>query len=312
MTTFLGIDVSSRWLDIASADEVVNIANTPSAIKQWLATLNAPAAIAMEATGIYYRLCAELAVEAGCQVFVLNPRIIHHYAKSVGRRVKNDPVDAQVIRRYLVHEYPQLHAWTPPTKAQERIDTLLNRRALLVSKRQSIKMACQDIADYCQGLNTALNALASLIDELEKLIVQALREDTELTQRFRLLQSIPGVGTITAAYMTNLLSRHQFKHSHQLTSYIGLDLVYADSGLKKGRRRLSKQGSSEARRLLFNCARSASMGQLKIIYSHYANRMNHTQATVAMMRKLVKLILGIWKSGEAYSAEKFGSPLLNA
>lgn len=307
----IGVDVSSKWLDIEDGQQnTFQIDNKPNAIEQWLKSVKLPASIAMESTSIYHRLLAHMAFKAGLTVYVLNPRIVHHYAKGVGRRAKTDKVDARIIRRYLIKECDSVHSWQPLTEGQALIDTLLNRRSLLVCKKQSIQMACKDIASISQEMKPALEALNAFIRELEKIIVAKLKEEKHLTVQFKLLQSIPGIGVLTSAYMTNLLDKYTFKSADQLTCYLGMDLIYFDSGQKQSRRKLSKSGASEARRLLFNCARAASQGALGPLYKSYSSRMNHTKATVAMMRKLIKLIYGVWNSKQVFSLEKYGSPLL--
>ena len=311
MTMFIGVDIASKSFDVVDSNGnhlIVN--NDEKAIKKWLKTLKKPTCIAMEATGKYYQLLANLAHKQGIKVFVLNPRTIHHYAKGVGRRAKTDKADAAVIMRYLRKECDEQHEWHPPTKSQLLIDDFLRRRAKLVSKRQAIRLTCQSIAGFSEQLEPALKALDKLIDELEKLAIKEINKNAELKVRMLCLKSIPGIGQITAAHLTNLFDKHHFDCADQLTSYAGMDLVCADSGQKKSRRKLSKHGPSEIRRLLFNCARAASSGKLKALYESFIGRMNHTKAIVAMMRKILKLAYWVWKSEQRFDMNKFNSPLL--
>lgn len=311
MTTFIGVDIASKSFDVVDNHGnhlVVN--NEEKAIRQWLNTLKKNTFIAMEATGKYYQLLANLAHEQGIKVFVLNPRTIHHYAKGVGRRAKTDKADAAVIMRYLRKECEEHHEWHPPTSSQLLIDDLLRRRARLVGKRQDIRLTCQSIAEISKQLEPTLKSLDKLIDELEKLAIREINKNAELKAKMLCLKSIPGIGQITAAHLTNLFDKHHFGCADQLTSYAGMDLVCSDSGQKKSQRKLSKHGPSEVRRLLFNCARAASSGKLKALYESYIGRMNHTKAIVAMMRKILKLAYGVWKSEQSFDLNKFNSPLL--
>ena len=311
METIIGVDMSAYWFDVTcDGQSVKHINNETAAIEQWLQTVPLPARLAIEATATYHLLLANLASAAGLEVFILNPRLVHHYAKGVGRRAKSDKVDAKIIRRYLMNECQNQSPWQPPTESQARISQLIKRRASYVSQRQALKMSSKGLEPYCKTLSPALKALQDLIDELEKLIIDIIRSDESGRHMMEKLRSIPGVGPLTAAFMYNLFTQHAFKSMDQLVSFLGMDLIYADSGKRKSKRKLSKHGSSEARRLLFNGARAASQGVLKPIYEHYRERMNHTRATVAMMRKLLKIIMGVWKTKTAFSIEKFDSPLL--
>ena len=310
---FLGVDVSSRWLDIAiTSEQVVRISNTLEAIDACLSELNGHISIAMEATSNYHLLIAQLAHAKGMTVYVLNPRDVYHYAQGVGRRHKSDKVDSLLIRRYLEKEREHLSVWVPPSKEQERISILIKRRSHIVVQKQALQLSCQDIKNLSRELEGAIKSLQRLADELEILIMKEIKANKQYARLFMRIKSIPGIGPLTAAFFTNLLAHAHFKNANQLVSFIGLDLQFFDSGLKRGKRKLSKRGSSEARRLLFNCARAASQGKLKPIYENYASRMNHTKSTVAIMRKLLKLIYGVWRSGESFELSKFQSPLLQS
>lgn len=309
---FFGIDVSSRWLDIAQNDtQVIRIDNSLESVESWLSDLPNKAVVAMEATSQYHLLVAKLAYSKGMIVYVLNPREVHHYARGVGRRHKSDKVDALLIRRYIEKENECLTVWIPPTKEQEKISILIKRRSHVIVQKQALTLSCKDIKHLSQELEVTLNALQKLADELERLILEEIKSNKQQTHLFALLKSIPGIGKLTAAFFTNLLGHAHFKNADQLVCFMGMDLQFFDSGLKCSKRKLSKRGSSEARRLLFNCARAASQGKLKPLYESYASRMNHTMSTVAVMRKLIKLIYGVWKSGISFEISKFQSPLLN-
>ena len=62
----------------------------------------------------------------------------------------------------------------------------------------------------------------------------------------------------TSPAFTELFSRVSFSRSDAVIAYLGLDPRPCDSGPRRGRRRLSKRGPAELRRLLYNAARSAA------------------------------------------------------
>ena len=73
-TTFIGVDVSKAELVISVGDQAaVNVANDASAITRWFASLPKDCSIAMESTGRYHLLLAQLALQAGLNVYVLLP-----------------------------------------------------------------------------------------------------------------------------------------------------------------------------------------------------------------------------------------------
>lgn len=307
---FFGIDVASQWLDIydGKTDKPLRITNTLTAISRWLDTLPPHALIALEVTGSYHLLLATAAHTAGFTVFVINPRELKHYAKGIGRRAKSDAIDAKIIYRYLKHEYQELRPWHPASPEQQRLNMLFQRRAGIIKHRQAIQMACKELET--ESLSQALLGLKVLIDELEAQIFQLVKHDGENYQKYLALLSIPGIGKLTAAYLSNLFARADFNHIDQVISFLGLDLVFQDSGMKHGKRHISKRGPGEARRLLFNAARAAARSDLQPLYDSYAQRMCHSKAIIAVMKKLVKIAFGIWKSAKPFDIKLYQSPLL--
>src|SRR5919112_2013242 len=49
---------------------------------------------------------------AGYIVSIVNPAKVHHYAQSLSRRSKTDPLDAQLLAQFAVERRPAV--WTPP------------------------------------------------------------------------------------------------------------------------------------------------------------------------------------------------------
>jgi len=309
----VGIDLAAKTFDVMS-DKTGHriVGNNKKDISAWLKVLDKNAVLAMEATGNYFKLLSKLAHKKGFVVYVINARNLRHYAISAGRRAKTDKVDAAVILRFLQKECDEQHPWIPPTENQECVQDALKRRALLVKVRQSVELSCKTLMENSKALPELLECFDKAIKEMEMMAKSILVSERSTKEKLKLLKSIPGIGDVTALYLVNLFDRYSFSNINQLVSYVGLDLIFADSGQKRGRRRISKQGPSELRRLLFNGARSASLGQLSEIYNNYRERMNHTKAMVPMMRKILKLAYGVWKSGEVFDLNKFNSNLLKS
>ena len=190
---------------------------------------------------------------------------------------------------------------------------LTNHRASVVRHRQAISMTCHSMPVELPMLNDVLETLKKLIDELEKKIIEAMNnEDTEQQEGFKAMKSIPGFGALSSAFLSNEMARGDFKSGDQFIAFLGLDLRFKDSGAKHGRRRLSKQGSSEGRRLLYNVAISACRGAFKPMYEHYSSRMSCTQALVAVMRKLLHIAFSVWRSKKAFDMSMYHSPVMQS
>lgn len=240
----IGVDVSKAELVIATAPErrPSSIANTAASILRWLREIPSHALIAMESTGRYHGLLAQLACEAGFKVFVLNARDVFFYARALGTRAKTDGVDAGVIARYLQEHHTHLHPWKPSTPLQQRLHELLTRRAQVVTHQCALRQVFVGI--NTQGVETKKlqEAFEILLVSIDEQVQQLIASDEQMAQGCKRLQTITGIGAQSSALLATLLSRFDFANADALVAYSGLDPRPNDSGTKRGRRRLSKKG----------------------------------------------------------------------
>jgi transposase len=300
-----GADVDSRYVWVACAEKSIRtqrIDNTRAAIGTWLKTLARGSRLGMESTGRYHELLAELADKAGLEVFVINPRDLRRYAQGVGQRGKTDRIDADVIARYVAREHDRLHAYSPPTKEQRELTALQKRRAKLV---QIVAMANQSLGGVpClrQELEQIRKSLTHAIKQAERLMQQTLQKMPEAREAAGQIATIPGFATLSSTCLANSFTRVPLQNSDAAVAQTGFDPRPADSGSKHGRRRLSKRGQSELRRVLFNCARSAA--RTKAWQSYYqaqlAKGLSATAATVILARKMVRVAFAVFKTGRPF------------
>ena len=84
--------------------------------------------------------------------------------------------------------------------------------------------------------------------------------------RLRRCQAIPGVGPLSALAMVATYHRGQFRRADAFIAFMGMDVRVRDSGTFRGRRKLTKKGDSELRRLLFN---AAMQGRRSVLWEPY-------------------------------------------
>ena len=98
---FVGIDVSSQRLDVdmLPASQRSSEPNTEDGIASLVLRLKAlnPKIVLLEATGGYEVPVAYALYEAGRPVVIMNPKVLRHFAKAIGRLAKTDKLDAQVL-----------------------------------------------------------------------------------------------------------------------------------------------------------------------------------------------------------------------
>ena len=313
---FFGVDVASSHLDICcyGASAVKRIANTPSAISCWLGSLPRGSTIAMESTGSYHRTLASDAFRAGFAVYLLNPRDVRSYARGLGARGKTDRLDAQVIARYAAHEHAQLRLWQPQPEAQQALDEVLRRRAVLVKCQQQLRMSAAGCPLVLATLEPLMQEFARTLKAFDLQIRAAVAAVDADQQDFECITSVPGIGVLSGAALLGVFRRLATARADAVIAFLGLDPRPMDSGHKVGLRRLSKRGPAEWRRLLFNAAMSgAATKAWKGCYEHErAKGLSRTAALNVMARKMVRVAFSLFKNHQRFDLALVSGRAVNA
>jgi transposase len=169
-----------------------------------------------------------------------------------------------------------------------------NLASLPESVRTTIAVLCEQFLD-----------LQEKISELEKMIFAASRKD----ERVRLLQTIPGVGPITAsAVVATIGEPERFKSGRDFAAWIGLTPLNKSSGGKERLGRITKMGDKYLRRLLV-AGMTARIGYARrrpdsvdpwII--NMLGRKPARLATIAMANKTARIIWAVLTRNEPYQA----------
>ncbi len=305
----IGVDVAKDEIVVACSEgsfPVRQVANQRIAVLAFLKSLPAGSRIGLESTGSYHELFADAAHQLGFLVFLLNPKDTRHYAKAVGLRGKTDRVDAELIARMIAHEHGKLHPWIPPTPQQREIDRLIKRRATLISVRGAVQMSLHELDGFAPDLKvlrTRFNQLIARIDLRVKALVEA---SPERKQNFTRLCTIAGVGPVVGTALVNTLERVPLKSADAFVAFTGLDPRPDDSGQHRGKRRLSKRGPSELRRLLYLAALSGVKTKTwRPFYEHYrAKGLSSTAALVIIARRIVRTAWSIYTHKTQFDPER--------
>lgn len=308
----LGADVDSRYVMVACAADSFKphrIANEPKAIRAWLRSVPRGSRLAMESTGAYHEALADLALRAGLQVFIVNARDLRRYGQAIGRRGKTDRIDAEVIARFIAREHGELHAYVPPTRAQRMLTRLISRRAKLVQTKDSIRQSLRGVPALKTEARSLIDRVDRVIGRLELLIERVLQQMPAAREAAEHIVTIPGFGPLTSACLGHRFTRLPYATSDAVVAATGLDPRAEDSGQKHGRRRLSKRGPSEERRLLFNCARSAAQTRLWRPYyqAQLAKGLSTTAAAIVLARKMLRVAFGVYKHRQPFNPLLIGT-----
>ena len=262
----------------------------------FLKGLPAGSRIGVESTGSYHELFAEVAHQLGFLVFLLNPKDTRHYAKAVGLRGKTDRVDAELIARMIAHEHTKLHAWIPPTPQQRELDRLIKRRAALSSLREAVAMSLHELDGFDADLKSLKNALQSAHRAPRRESQGVGRRESRAQTELQRLCTITGIGPVVGTALVNTLERVPLKSADAFVAFTGLDPRPDDSGQHRGKRRLSKRGPAELRRLLYMAAMSAIKTKTwRPLYDHYrAKGLSSTATLVILARRIARTAWSIY------------------
>lgn len=298
----VGVDVSKDKLDYGAKTMAPrSVDNTPEGVSLLLDNVSPNAVIAMEATGRYHKLLADTAHLRGFKVIVHNPKDVSKYAKSVCSRASTDPIMAKVIAEFT--EIREHRAYDPTPSFVDALKNLVRTRAGLVKERTSLQNRAGEHPDIAVYLRQATQSLKESIVKLDEQIAEVAKG----IPQYQLLIKVPGFGPLTTAYLIALLASGTFARSDSFVAFIGLDLRVRESGKLKGRRKLSKRGDPEARRLLYLAAFAACRveGPFKELYEHYIGcGFSKTEATVIVARKLARVAWSIYKHNRPYVASR--------
>lgn len=301
--SIVGVDVAMAELVTAQrgAERTHTLLNERAAIQHWLKTLPEGSAIALEATNTYHLDLVELAHDMGHRVFVVDAARVNKYRDSLGKRAKTDACDAHLLARYLEKEGDELRQWSPPPVLHTRLKHLLHRRASLIASQTSLRQSWRDEAELRKEFEKLMRRFNHLVKSIEKQLKDVLVEFGELDQVKR-CQRIEGVGFLTATALFAAFLRGEFKNVDAYIAYLGLDLRVSDSGNKSGRRRLSKKGDPEVRRLGFNAAMAACRSATWNPYYEKKVREGkaRTEALTILMRKIAGVAYSLLKKKEDY------------
>lgn len=287
----IGVDVAKDAVVVACAEQsfpVHSVTNQRVSLLAWLKSLPAGSRIGLESTGGYHELLADLAQSQGHTVFLLNPLDTRHYAKAMGNRAKTDRVDAELIARLIAQEHSRLRPYTPPTANQRKLDRLIRRRAKIVRIKSTLKLTMLNLGGFAAELKAVLCKLDALIAKIDAAMSAIAARSPQHLEAQQHLQTIVGVGPVVGMALTNTLERVPFHNADAFVAFTGFDPRANDSGHKAGRRRLSKRGPGELRRLLFNAAMSAVKTKVwKPIYEHYRAQGWSTTATLVIIARKI-------------------------
>ena len=303
--TVVGIDVSKRSLEVkvygeAKGRQIGNDADGFTTLIEQLTVLQ-PERIVFEATGGYESRAVKALSEAGFAVAVVNPTRVRRFAEGLGILAKTDQIDAQVIAHFASVVRPPVNSRQTPL--EEQLAAFVERRRQLLVELTAEKNRLSTCPDCVRDdVEEHIAWLEERIGLLETDIQVCIGLQPEWQARAEIIDSVPGVGVVTATTMVAELPELGQLNRQKIAALVGVAPFNKDSGPKKGKRRIFG-GRSGVRSTLYMAALSATRFNpvIRAFYEKLLQRGKEKKvALTACMRKLLVIINAMVRKGEAW------------
>jgi len=292
---FVGIDIGKTWLDVAvyGEESVSRVRNDAEGIVGILSKLESwkPQLIVVEATGGYEQEIAQAMILKGYKVAVVNPTRVRALAKATGKLAKTDKIDAHLIAEYAYRIQPEAQEIKEEQKMHlvaliSRREQLVEMRAAESNRLETIHTSVKtDVKEHLEWLSNQIK----IIEEEIKQSISSIPAWQELAKR---LETIPGVGFITAVTVVAEMPELGQLNRQQIAALAGLAPFNRDSGHKRGKRRIFG-GRKGIRRVLYMACLSAIKHNMIIRLAYHRLIVKGKMFKVAItacMRKMLTII----------------------
>ena len=307
--TYVGVDVSKDRLDvhILPQGEAFAVARDGKGLVELVERVQALGSvrIAVEATGGFETVVAAALAGASLPVVVVNPAQVRHFAQALGRRAKTDPIDAQMIARFVEATKPEVREL--PDEATRLLADLVARRRqiieMIVAERNREKRVA--VKRIKKSIVRLIAALEKELAEIDAEIDAGVRGSPAWREKEDLLASVPGVGPITARTLIAELPELGTLDGKRIASLAGLAPFTRQSGQWKGKAMIGG-GRTTVRSALFLAALTAARHNpvLKVFRDRkMAEGKPKMVALIAVARKLLTILNAILRDKLPWRAE---------
>ena len=250
----LAFEVSKEQLLVHTlpADEQCAIDNKPQAVRRLIkAEIKrnrnkqlGQMLVVCEATGGYERHVLDAAVEMGLSVHRAHGTRVRHFGGYCGLLAKTDPIDARLLAQYgLKTENIRLYSPPPPETAALRA---LHARRTEIQQMLIAETGRLDHAQHKSVLKSLKDHIASLkaaLAAIEADIAQLVEECEVLSKKVALMQTVIGIGPISAMVVLAYLPDIGRLTRGQAARLAGLAPINNDSGKKRGSATTGRRGA---------------------------------------------------------------------
>ena len=297
---FFGIDVGKNTLEIAAFGSKTS-QSYPNTKPGWTRLLrdhkqHLPYGLTvLETTGWYERGVLDFLVNKGIAVHRASARKVKHFITSFGTLAKTDRLDALALARYAKERADTLPLYSVVDQDQDTLYQLYSRTEelsrMIVAEKN--RLQAPEHKAVTGSIKTILRALEKEQDKLWQKIRDHLDSPPSLQEKYKILQTIDGVGEKTALALLAMMPELGALNRKQAASLAGVAPHPKDSGTLRGYRRM-RGGRQNMKTVLHMAALGAvrkKQGKLKAFYDRLTaeNAKPKLLALAALKRKIITI-----------------------
>jgi transposase len=291
---FIGIDISKDNFAAAQQgkNEVKIFLNNPSGFEEFCTyyqQILAQSLVVLETTGGYELPLIRHLQKKQFAVHRANARKVKYFIRSYGRVAKTDAIDAIGLAQYAFERHSALDIYVE--NPQKMLVKLVQRRHdlkhMLVQEKN--RRQAPDQQELKESFAIIITALELQIQKIESDIDQLLKANPHFNEQKKVLETVDGIGSITAIQLLALLPELGTLNRKKIASLAGLAPHAYESGKKVGHRSV-KGGRPQVKSALFMAAMTAARSH-SILGEFYQKLVKSGKkkmvALTALMRKIL-------------------------
>lgn len=289
------------------------IANTPAQVRRLIARemkrnqredLGAMLVIC-EATGGYDKHVLKVATDLDITCHLAHGSAVRAYAGYRRKRAKTDAIDADLLADYG-RQTEDLHLYQPARPEQETLRCLEGRRKQLQEMLHAETARLEHAGCERSSLKRVIKVLERELDKVDGQIAGLIKSDSTFRRNAKLMQTVTGIGPVTAAVMLAYLPELGQVKRGTATALAGLAPYNQDTGKRSAPRHIYG-GRKPIRNCLYMAALSAMNYNKPLM--QFAERLTNAGkcskvVITAVMRKLVLILNAIIRDQKPWKHAK--------
>ena len=294
----IGVDVAKHELVIYLDQNHYSIKNDKKELNNWFKSnkdqIKSCDVIAYEPTGGYERTLTSFLKDKSLPGFRAHANHVRYYAKAMSLNAKTDNIDAKIIAEFAISKS---NAPDNIANHDEDLTALISRRQQLIDmkKQENSRLDTINNKIMIKDIKSSIKTLEAKIKKFNTHIQNHIKSNPKSKEDVELMESIVGVGFITASSILGYLPEIFVANNKSLAALSGLAPMNKDSGNYSGKRRIFG-GRSQVRNILYMATITAKTYNpvIKDFFDRLISKGKPFKtAMTAAMRKLLTIIRSV-------------------